>query len=167
MRRHVEKKEIDDDPEKDHLNEIENVDGIESAKFKIRFEKEHQARGTEPKNGDDVGNIGCVLGTVNGLHVKVAERRDAEERNGKGCNIPKIARQMGGSACSSQHKKETKKIEKQVTDADERRAGPMGTPVEDHSHLRARQKHNQRNPKIVGQSGEEFSRVARRSNVFL
>jgi len=36
---HVQKKEVDDDPEKDDLDEIKNVNGIEAANFEVGLEK--------------------------------------------------------------------------------------------------------------------------------
>lgn len=79
MRRHVEKEEVDDDPEKDYLNEIENVDGVETAKVEVGLKEERQAGRTEPENRDDVGNIGNGLGTVDRLHIEIAKYSETKE----------------------------------------------------------------------------------------
>jgi hypothetical protein len=77
--RHVEEKEVDDDPEKDDLDEIENVNRIEAANFEVGFEKERQADRAEPEDRNNVGNIGDGLQRLNQLHIDVAEHSEAEK----------------------------------------------------------------------------------------
>ena len=79
MARHVEEKEVDDDPEKDDLDEIENVNRIEAANFEVGFEKERQADRAEPEDRNNVGNIGDGLQRLNQLHIDIAEHSEAEK----------------------------------------------------------------------------------------
>ena len=73
---------------------------------------------------------------MNGLHIKIAKSGDTKERNGKGRDIPKIARQIGGPARGLEDEIETKSVQQQVAQSHQRRARLACPPRKNHGHLR-------------------------------
>jgi len=45
MGRHVKEEKVDDDPEQENLDEIEDVNGVKTKRLEVRFEKKRQASG--------------------------------------------------------------------------------------------------------------------------
>src|SRR5882762_1795736 len=94
MGRHVKKEKVDDDPEKRDLDHIHNVNRVEATRLEIRFEKKGQAGGAEPEHGNDVSEIGDVVGWRDELNVEIQGLRETKNRKRDCRDVPKIVSEV-------------------------------------------------------------------------
>jgi len=111
MGRHVKEEKVDDDPEQENLDEIEDVNGVKTKRLEVRFEKKRQASGAKPEYGDEDGEIFEKWRRVGDSHVQIEECSNTKENKRGGHYITEISREVSRASGSSQDKVEAKKVE--------------------------------------------------------
>jgi hypothetical protein len=152
MGRHVKKEKVNDDPEQNYLDEIENVNGVKMARLEVRFEEKRQACGTKPEYGDEDGEIFEKWRGMSEGDVKIDKCSGRKEYKGDGRYVTKISREVSRAACSFENEVETQKIEEEIAHVDKSWAGHFRAPGENNGHLGNTKQDDREDPEIPGKS---------------